>query len=464
MHRGPRPGLRSRRDAIRALAAGLAAALAGSGPGCARRAPDGRIAASLWFAYGGKNREVLLSLVDRFHAEQGRYRIDAVYQGDYFEALAKLRTALAARAAPALTHVVGEVVPYLAEAGVLEPLARFHPGGAGALNFDLVDALAQSGTFEGGGDRPLVCLPFNRSTPIAYFNRDVFRELGLGPPRTWDELREAARALLLRRGGETTRWGFACPIDWWFWVALVGQAGGSVIEPGAADRRGFASAGAADRRDFASAGAVTLGGEAGVRALRFWQTLVHEDRTMKPPPGRDYNAWQATNTDFLAGKVAMIWTSTAFLRYLEENAGKGGEGRFEVGAAPLPREARASVPTGGTMFVMPKGAAPEAQEAALAFLRWMMQPAQANDWATRTGYMPVSRPGLVELERSGYYAEHPNDRVAVDQLAHAAPWPWSTELFRIQREAVQPRLEEAVLAPRDAAEALAEARRAAEER
>ena len=48
------------------------------------------------------------------------------------------------------------------------------------------------------------------------------------------------------------------------------------------------------------------------------------------PPGRDYNAWQATNTDFLARKTAMIWTSTAFLNYLETNA------TFPVVAAPLP--------------------------------------------------------------------------------------------------------------------------------
>ncbi|WP_438017496.1 ABC transporter substrate-binding protein [Sorangium sp. So ce315] len=429
----------SRRDALRALAASIAAAAAGA-PGCARRSPDGRVEASLWFAYGGKNREVLLSLIEQFHREQGRYRIEAVYQGDYFEALAKLRTALAARAAPALTHVVGEVVPYLAEAGALEPLDRFlGPGG----DLDVVEALGQAGTFVGGGERPLVCLPFNRSTPIAYYNRNVFRELGLSPPTTWDELRATAARLCVRDGGGTRRWGFECPIDWWFWAALVGQAGGDLFGPD---------------------GAPTLGGEAGVRALRFWQALVHEDRTMKPPPGRDYNAWQVTNTDFLAGRVAMIWTSTAFLRYLEDNAGQAGAGSFEVGAAPLPRDARASVPTGGTMFVMPRGAAPAAQEAAFAFLRWMMEPAQANAWATRTGYMPVSRRGLEALSQGGYYAAHPNDRVAVDQLAHAAPWPWSPELFRVQREAVQPRLEEAVLAPRDAAETLSEAVRAARER
>ncbi|WP_438018423.1 hypothetical protein WMF18_04825 [Sorangium sp. So ce315] len=69
--------------ALRVLAASLAAAAAGS-PGCARRSPDGRIEASLWFAYGGKNRDVLRSLIDRSHREQGRHRLEAVYQGANF--------------------------------------------------------------------------------------------------------------------------------------------------------------------------------------------------------------------------------------------------------------------------------------------------------------------------------------------------------------------------------------------
>jgi sn-glycerol 3-phosphate transport system substrate-binding protein len=420
-----------RRAALRALAAGMAACV--GAPGCASRAPDGRVEASLWFAYGGNNRAVLLALIDQFHASQDRYRIHATYQGDYFEALAKLRTALAARAAPTITHVVGEVVPYLAEAGVLEPMAAF----GGTEGMDLVPELAQERGFAGGASRPLVALPFNRSTPIAYYNKAVFRDLGLAPPTTWEELRAAARTATVRGPrGEVARWGFECPIDWWFWLALVGQAGGAIFDAG---------------------GAPSLGGEAGVRAVELWQALVHEDRTMKPPAGRDYNAWEGANNDFLSGNAAMIWTSTAFLRYLEDNA------RFEVGVAPLPRGVRASVPTGGTMFVMPRGAPRAAQEAAWAFLRWMMLPAQANTWATRTGYIPVSRAGIAMLTEAGHYRAHPNDHVAIDQLAYVEPWPWSRETFRIEREAVQPRLEEAVLARRPAREVLDEARRIARE-
>src|SRR5689334_8470772 len=135
-----------RRDALRALAGSIAASIV---PACAPRRRDGRVEAALWFAYGGKNREVLLSLVDAFNASQDRYRIHATYQGDYFEALAKLRTALAARAAPALTHVIIEVIPYLAEAGVLEPFASF----GGGDDLDLVPALAQDRCFTRGDQR-----------------------------------------------------------------------------------------------------------------------------------------------------------------------------------------------------------------------------------------------------------------------------------------------------------------------
>ena len=415
---------RERGPSRRVFALGLGALFASA---CDRPArPAGEVA--FWFSYGGNNRKVLLELVSRFHREQSAVRVVPTFQGDYFEGLVKLRTGLFVGAVPTITHVVGEVVPYLARAGVLERLE----GVGDAVLSDLEPALAQFGTFEGAEDEPLVALPFNRSTPIAFFNRTIFRELGLSPPTTWDELRAvASRASLV---GEEARWGFECPVDWWFWTALVGQAGGRLVEDGR----------------------ITLGGESGARALELWQAMVHDDRTMRSPPGRDFNAWEASNGDFLAGRAAMIWTSTAFVRYLEENAS------FPVGAAPLPGDVRRAVPTGGTFFVMPKGLPAPEREAGLAFLRWMMQPQQASEWARRTGYMPVSQAGRRELEATGFFREHPNFKVAVDQLSVAQRWPWAPELFRVQREAVQPRLEAAVSERLDVRKVLAEARLVAE--
>ena len=416
----------SRRDWSRRRWLAAGAATTGTLLGCdSRDLGRGRSRASLWFTYGGRNREILEKLVARFNDSQSEHLIEAVYQGDYYEGLAKLRTAIFARAAPTFSHVVGEVIPYLARAGVLDRLDQY-PGHA---EFDIVPELGQQKSWVGGAEQPLVALPFNRSTPIAYFNGDLLAREGLSPPQSWDELRQLARALT--RTQAPVRFGFGCPISWWFWVALVGQAGGQVVE--------------ADGR-------LSLGGAAGVEAVRFWQTLVREDRTMRPPPGRDYNAWEQTNQDFLAGRTAMIWTSTAFLKYLEDNA------PFRVLAAPLPAHRRRAVPTGGTHWVMLKGAPPEQKASAWAFLRFMHQDEQAIFWATNTGYMPVTRRAIVRLEREGYYAKHPNDRVAVDQLSVAQPWPWSTDLFRIDREVVQPRLEAAVLSGKNAQALMDQAR------
>jgi sn-glycerol 3-phosphate transport system substrate-binding protein len=419
--------LASRRDLLRAALA--APALAVAPVGCRRAGPireDGRLVVTFWYAYGDLVRKVLLDLVARYNASQNRVVVKAVHQGDYFEALAKLRTAIAAGAAPTLSHVVLEVVPYLARAGVLEPLDDYD--GAGTLPF--VPQLDQRGSFDRAERGPLYAVPFNRSTPIAFVNARWLDEERVAPPRTWDDLVDAARRLTRRTHGDT-RWGFEVPVSWWYWVAMVGQAGGRIVE--------------ADGR-------VSLGDDAGEQALRLLQRLVQVDRVMRPPPGRDYQAWQSTNESFLQGRVAMIWSSTAYVRYLEDNA------RFPVVAAALPRGVRASVPTGGTMFVLLRAAPDEEKRAAWDFVRWMCEDEQTIAWSTRTGYMPVTLPAVARLIERGWYTRHPNDRVAYDQLASVDPWPWAPDLFRVERQVVEPRLEEAVLTGRDARAVMAEAR------
>jgi sn-glycerol 3-phosphate transport system substrate-binding protein len=422
-----RPGVIARRDLLRAWGSSIALSPLACGQRSRPEHRDGRLVVTFWYAYGDLVRKVMLDLVAAFNASQARVFVEAVHQGDYYECLAKLRTALAAGAAPTLSHVVCEVVPYLARAGVLEDLGGYE--GARALPF--VPALEQRGTFSGGGDPPLVSIPFNRSTPIAFLNGRMLDEAHVAAPRTWDELVDVAHALTRRAANGEVRWGFEVPISWWYWVAMVGQAGGRLVEPG---------------------GRVSLGGEAGEKALRFWQRLVRTERVMRPPPGRDYQAWQSSNESFLQGRIAMMWSSTAYVRYLEQNA------RFPVVAAALPRDVRASVPTGGTMFVVLRAAPDEEKKAAWDFVRWMCDAEQTLAWSTRTGYMPVTRPAVERLVDRGWYALHPNDRVAYDQLAAVAPWPWAPELFRVERDVVEPRLEEGVLEGVDAHALMDEAR------
>ncbi len=413
----------TRREALRWLLSTGAACLAAGCSSSRSKSP------TLWYSYGGKNREVLLSLVSRFN-ETHPTPLTPIYQGDYFESLAKLRTALYAGVAPTLTHVVGEVLPYLAAADVLSPLSELETAAR-----DLVPTLAQRGGFSGDVPSELLAIPFNRSTPVALLNANIARALELSPPETWSSLRAFAQRATERSGeGPPLRWGFACPVDWWFWAALVGQAGGSIMD---------------------TRGAPRLDAPAAQAAVEFFRTLVQVDVTMKPPTGRDYNAWQVINSEFLAGRIAMIWTSTAFLRYLEENAS------FPIVAAPLPVGTRAAVPTGGTFWIVPRATPPEHRQIAIQFLEWMLKPEQAAEWADRTGYLPVTRGGVDLLTARGFFEKHPNDHVTQLQLSSVMPWPWSPELFRIQREVVQPRLEAAVVSSDSIGAMMLEAQRVA---
>lgn len=414
----------------RAFTTGAAASAIASSA-CTRQLRDdkGRVRLRFWYTLGGRNREVLLEIIKRFHASQDEVRVEPVYQGDYFESLAKLRTAIAAKSAPALSHVVAEVVPYLVRANTLEPLGGY----PGLDEIPFVHALSQRGAFRSQTPQPLYGIPLNRSTPLMYCNGEIFAKEGLKPPETWDDMRRMARQLA-RPNGE--RWGHEVPISWWFWVALVGQAGGTMFD---------------------EQNRPTLGGEAGVRAIRLWQDLIHRERVMRPPPGRDYDAWNVTNQDFLGGRAAFIWTSTAYIRYLEDNA----KTKFPVVAAPLPKDVRASVPTGGTFFVVVRYAPDEEKAAAAKFLRFFCETEQAAYVSTRTGYLPITEPAVAKMRADGFFAQHPNDEVAQAQLASVEPWPWEPLLFRIERDIVDPRLEEAVLLDKDPKTVLDEARQLA---
>ena len=78
--------------------------------------------------------------------------------------------------------------------------------------------------------------------------------------------------------------------------------------------------------------------------------------------------------------------------------------------------------------------------------------------STRTGYLPVTVPAADKMRAEGFFDKHPNDEVAQKQLAAVEPWPWEPLLFRIERDVVEPRLEEAVLLDRDPSRILDEAR------
>ena len=159
------------------------------------------VTAQFWYSFGGKNREVTEAHIKRFNESQAKYRIEGTFQGDYFQALAKIRAAAATKSAPAVFHVVGEALPQLWQSGMFESLEAYARGSNGTDLEDFVPGQTQDGFFDylGKAPPPLFALPFFRSTPVLYFEiqREVIQpnlEAAVLGIKTAAEIMQAAEA------------------------------------------------------------------------------------------------------------------------------------------------------------------------------------------------------------------------------------------------------------------------------
>ncbi|HEU5287334.1 MAG TPA: extracellular solute-binding protein, partial [Candidatus Limnocylindria bacterium] len=78
-----------------------------------------------WHAMSGVNGDALNKIVDGFNKSGKGITVEAVFQGNYDDLLAKLNTAIASNAAPALVQVydIGQV--YMRDSGQIVPMQAF---------------------------------------------------------------------------------------------------------------------------------------------------------------------------------------------------------------------------------------------------------------------------------------------------------------------------------------------------
>jgi len=347
----------------------------------------GPVEIDFWYAVGGHNGEVLEGLVKKFNESQDEVEVKASYQGDYYENHSKVLAAVAAGNQPDVTMVEIGVIAAFADAKVLADLGPYTEGDEEKY----IPGLMKNSYW----NDKLVAVPFNRSTPLLYLNRDMLEKAGLDPkgPKTWEELRQYSKALTKQEGGKTVSFGFSTPIDIWFYEALVFQSGGNILSE--------------DGKSLA------INSPEGKAPLEFWNAMIKEG-IMKAPPGEKYNAWDVAKQDFINEQVGMIFTSTGDLKGLKDNA------KFNVGAAFLPANKDFGVPTGGANLVMLAKSSEEEKKAAWKFMKWITETEQTIPWSLETGYMPVTQKAVESDEMK---AADPNFRVALDQLQYAKPRP-----------------------------------------
>ncbi|NYT83287.1 ABC transporter substrate-binding protein [Alcaligenaceae bacterium] len=342
-------------------------------------------------AVGGPITKIVDGMVSDFEKNNPDIKIKSIYAGSYQDSVAKALTAHKGGNAPQLAVLLSTDMFTLIDEGAIVPFD--------SLITSDEDKKWATGFYKGfmansqtGGKT--WGIPFQRSTIVMYYNKDLFKQAGLDPntpPGTWDQLVEYGKKLTKAdASGQVSQWGLEIPsggaFAYWLFQALTTPNDALLMNEAGNE--------------------VYLDKPAVIEAVQFWHDLAYKHKIM--PTGTI--DWGTTPKDFLVGKTAMMWTTTGNLTNVRKNA------NFEFGVAPMPKAKQGGSPTGGGNFYLFKSATPEQQKAALKFVKWMTSPENAAAWSIATGYVAVS-PAAWETEAmKSYVKEVPQALVARDQL------------------------------------------------
>jgi len=354
------------------------------------RQTGSKVKALYWGSFSAELGEAEQEVVRRFNESQQEVELEYQFQGSYEETAQKLTAALAARQTPdvCLLSDVWWFKFYLNNA--LAPLNDFIAANE-VDTTDYVDSLYSEGVRDGIP----YWLPFARSTPLFYYNKEAFAAAGLEDraPETWAEFLEWAPALVKKEGDNVAQYAFGHPnaasyIAWLF-QPVVWAYGGAYSDPDFTIR-------------LAEEPAVQAGEMYRASTMEGWATAT-EDHVV----------------DFNNGLTAAITASTGSMAGIKANATfDWGTGFLPAGEAGDPN-VRAC--TGGAGLAVMAAAPAERQEAAFKFIEFATSPEITAWWAQNTGYMPVRKSAAENPELQAFYAANPTFKTAVDQLPLTRP-------------------------------------------
>lgn len=350
---------------------------------------------TFWHAMGGVNGEALEYLVNKFN-EENEYGIKVIseYQGSYDDALNKLKSAQMGNMGADLVQVYDIGTRFMIDSGWIIPMQNFMDKDDFSVNLEPNIAAYYTVSDE------LYSMPFNSSTPILYYNADMFKAAGIeNAPATFNEIAEIADSLTSKGGASET---LSMSIYGWFFEQFLCKQGLNYANNGNG------------REDVATAVDFDSNGGA-LRILEGWKSL--HDAGIAPNVGRGGDAGLA---DFSSGKAAITLGSTASLKQILEDV----NGKFEVGTAYFPAvgdDDKGGVSIGGaSLWALDNG---DKQKAAATweFVKFLVSAESQAYWNAQTGYFPVTADAYEEEAYKNNIAEYPQFQTAIDQLHDSAP-------------------------------------------
>ena len=389
-----------------------------------------------WHAMSGELGRQLEKLAADFNASQSEYRIVPSYKGSYTETVTAAIFAFRARKQPAIVQV-NEIATatMMAARGAIYPvfeLMRDEQEG-----FSPAAYLPAVTGYYADADGNMLSFPFNTSTPILYYNKNLFRAAGLDPdiaPKTWVEVGAAAKRLRAT--------GAACGFttSWPSWINVENFSAFHNL-PVSTRANGF------DGLD----AVLNFNNPVMVRhiaQLAEWQTTKVFDYS-----GRATSA----EPRFWNGECGIFVGSSATRADIKANS------KFEIGYGMLPywpdvEGAPQNTSIGGaTLWVLRER--PRAEYKGVAkFFGFLSKPEIQAAWHQHTGYLPVTRAAFDLTRAQGFYDRNPGAAISIEQITLHPPTENSRGVrlgsFVLIRDVIDDELEQAFSGKKSAQAAL----------
>lgn len=341
----------------------------------------------------GIGAEATEQLIADFEAAHPNITVNAVGVPST-DMVSRTQADLAAGIGPDVTQTVFDDLAYTIDNFGAVALEDIVPADELADHFE---GMSENGLELGRLNGKTYALAYTFSTPVLFYNADLFREAGLDPdqpPRTWEELKEAGLAI----GEQTEARAFEAAIvgsgddDWVLQSVILSNGGRTLSE---------------DRST------LTFAEPQAVEAIAMLRDL-HDAGV--------YNAGDLGSSleGMISGQVAMYLTSSV----LQSSLIAGSEGKFELRTAQMPGFGdRPASPTNSGSGLVIHTADPLKQRAAWELMKFMTSPEAYTVITSQIGYVPLRTDIVTDpAYLAGWVEEHPLVQPNLDQLERLEPW------------------------------------------
>jgi multiple sugar transport system substrate-binding protein len=337
-------------------------------------------------------KEAYDAILAAFAKRQPNIKVNFVTTPNYEEGAQLILRQAATNGLPDLSYQGFNRLRVFAERGIaqdLAPMLRAEASDPATLGYtpNLLE-LGHFGGFQSG-------LAFAASNPVAYYNADLVRRAGGDPdnfPTNWNDVLQLAGKIDRLGDGVDGMW-FTWNGDDWMFSALLFGHGGRMLT--------------GDERD------VGFGGPEGLDSLKLIDRMVKEG-------GMPNLSATAARQAFTAGKLGMIFQTTALVRGMKEGAGNNFVMRTT--GMPVIDAGKGRLPTGGAAGML-TAKDPARRDAAWKFLRFSTSAEGQALMVRNTGYLPCNQIAIDDPQYLGsFYRENPLFLAAVKQIPISIPW------------------------------------------